>query len=288
MPLTAPLVFAFAAGMAATVNPCGFAMLPAYISMFLGGDPGEGARPSVASGLKVGLAVTVGFLGLFSAVGLLVAAGLQTMLRYVPWVALVIGAALVALGVAVLRGYHLTARTIDVGGRRDRSLRSMVGFGVAFGAASVSCTLPIFLSVVGVATRAPSLLGGWAVFVTYATGMGVVLTAVAVALVSSRQALVRRLRGILPHVERIGGWFLVGSGLFIIYYWTVALSVPPATSSPFFTPIVWVDRISAWFTTRVAAAPLLWAGVLTGVIVLVVAIEARRARRVRESASPRR
>ncbi|MDP3063594.1 MAG: hypothetical protein Q8O40_10375 [Chloroflexota bacterium] len=34
-----PLGFAFGAGMVATVNPCGFALLPAYISLYLGGGP---------------------------------------------------------------------------------------------------------------------------------------------------------------------------------------------------------------------------------------------------------
>jgi len=34
--IDAPLAFAFGAGMVATVNPCGFAMLPAYLSFFLG------------------------------------------------------------------------------------------------------------------------------------------------------------------------------------------------------------------------------------------------------------
>mgnify|MGYP001611737333 FL=1 len=31
-----PLGYAFGAGMVSTVNPCGFAMLPAYLGLFLG------------------------------------------------------------------------------------------------------------------------------------------------------------------------------------------------------------------------------------------------------------
>ncbi len=31
-----PLGFAFTAGMATAANPCGFAMLPAYLSLYLG------------------------------------------------------------------------------------------------------------------------------------------------------------------------------------------------------------------------------------------------------------
>ena len=34
--IDAPLAYAFGVGMVATVNPCGFAMLPAYLSFFLG------------------------------------------------------------------------------------------------------------------------------------------------------------------------------------------------------------------------------------------------------------
>ena len=34
--IDAPLALAFTAGMVATVNPCGFAMLPAYLGYFLG------------------------------------------------------------------------------------------------------------------------------------------------------------------------------------------------------------------------------------------------------------
>ena len=38
---TLPVSYAFGTGMLAAVNPCGFALLPAYISFFLG-DTGEG------------------------------------------------------------------------------------------------------------------------------------------------------------------------------------------------------------------------------------------------------
>ena len=136
MILTSPLFFAFAAGMVATVNPCGFAMLPAYVSMFLGSDEGDDAAAGAATGLRVGIAVTIGIFALFSVVGLLLSFGMQRLLEFVPWAALVIGALLFGLGIAVLRGYHLTARMISVKKRTGRSFLAMTGFGVAFGTAS--------------------------------------------------------------------------------------------------------------------------------------------------------
>ena len=281
MILTTPILFAFAAGMVATVNPCGFAMLPAYVSMFLGADEEPEVSPGVWAGLRVGAAVTVGFLALFGVVGVLVSVGLWGILAYVPWIALIIGAGLFILGIAVLRGFHLTARVISVKTSKNKSFLGMAGFGVAFGTASISCTLPIFLSIVGLSTRAENLVAGWTVFVAYAAGMGIVLTAIAVALVTSRRMMVTRLHGVLPYVERIGGWLLVASGLFIVYYWGVALSVSPGQESILYTPISWIEGVSSWFTTSVGNAPLLWAGALVGVIALIILGEMRRVNRRR-------
>lgn len=287
MILTTPILFAFVAGMVATVNPCGFAMLPAYVSMFLGEDDDSGASPGAWAGLRVGAAVTAGFLALFGVVGVLVSVGLWGILAYVPWIALIIGAGLFILGIAVLRGFHLTARVISVKTSNRRSFLGMAGFGVAFGAASISCTLPIFLAVVGLSARSSNVISGWSVFVAYAAGMGVVLTAMAVALVTSRRMIVTRMRRILPYVERIGGWLLVTSGLFIVYYWGVQLTVNPGQGSILYRPISFVGGISAWFTNSIGNAADTWAiGFATVILVAGIApIIWSRRRRTKESAA---
>ena len=66
--LDAPLAYAFTAGLVATVNPCGFPMLPAYLSYFVGADgdasgPAADAGPAVRVLRAVGaaLAVSAGF-----------------------------------------------------------------------------------------------------------------------------------------------------------------------------------------------------------------------------------
>src|SRR3546814_15394402 len=69
--IDAPLAIAFASGMLATVNPCGFAMLPAYLGFFLGQEGGDrDVRASVRRPLGVGLSVSAGFPLVFSIVGL--------------------------------------------------------------------------------------------------------------------------------------------------------------------------------------------------------------------------
>ena len=71
--LLAPLGFAFAAGMVAAVNPCGFAMLPAYLGLYLGSGDTDGRTHllrHVGRALLVGGLVTVGFVLLFGVAGL--------------------------------------------------------------------------------------------------------------------------------------------------------------------------------------------------------------------------
>ncbi len=111
--IDAPLALAFTAGLVATVNPCGFAMLPAYLSWYIGTEGGPGDRPATLAtrlgrALVVGATVSVGFLVVFVATGALVTAGVRSFIDYVPWVAVIIGVALVGLGVTLLAGREIS------------------------------------------------------------------------------------------------------------------------------------------------------------------------------------
>jgi cytochrome c-type biogenesis protein len=93
---TVPISIALVAGGLAVVNPCGFPLLPAFLSFSLGAD--EQRLPMASSralqGLLVGALVTVGFLGFFALVGLPVSYGVAAIARAVPWAGLATGAAL--------------------------------------------------------------------------------------------------------------------------------------------------------------------------------------------------
>ena len=95
-------LFAFAAGMASAVNPCGFAMLPAYLGLYLGSNLNEEERPgpvaSILRGLVVGGAVSAGFIILFGIVGGAVGLSASFISDLLPWLGLIIGAVLVGAG----------------------------------------------------------------------------------------------------------------------------------------------------------------------------------------------
>jgi cytochrome c biogenesis protein CcdA len=221
--------YAFSAGMVATINPCGFAMLPAYVSYILAtGDAASSSPDGVSLGvtyllgraLLVGGTLTAGFLLLFALAGTLISLGAYILVTVMPWIGLLIGAALMLLGGWLLLGNHLVVPGLpQVQARRERSLRDIFIFGMAYGLASLSCTLPIFLIAVGSAFTAQGVGAGLTRFLAYGLGMGVVLMSLTMSLALFEGVLVGYLRRLLPYMERAGAVLLLGAGAYIVYYW---------------------------------------------------------------------
>ena len=225
--MTAALALAFSAGMVATLNPCGFAMLPAYLSFFMGiKEEGRSRGAVMRSALRVGVIVSVGFLIVFGIAGIIVTGVSRSVAtRWIPWLALVVGVGIVLLGVALLFGYELTVGLPKAGrGAKDRGYRSVVGFGVSYAVASLSCTLPVFLTVVATQITQRSFASGILIFLAYAAGMAVVLLGITVVLALGKQSLVGKLRASARHISRISGVILVLAGAWIVWFWSTALA----------------------------------------------------------------
>jgi cytochrome c-type biogenesis protein len=249
--IDAPLALAFGAGMVATVNPCGFAMLPAYLAFFLGGEGGAGdVRSSLQRSLVVGVSVSLGFLAVFSAVGLAIYHLSASVDRYTPWATIVIGIGLLLLGVAMLRGYEPTniLPKLQKGGRQ-RTGGSMFLFGVSYAVASISCALPLFTSAVAGTFRRANLVSSLAVFVAYSLGMTLVLLALTVSLGMARQGVLRWLRKALPHIARASGLLLLLAGAYLVHYGWYERRVRSGRagrSSAVDTVTGWSDGIATW------------------------------------------
>ncbi len=224
--LVALLPWAFSAGAIATLNPCGFALLPAYLAYFVGQPAaGAGSWAEGRRGVVVGLGMTAGTLTVFLAAGAVVSAVGVVLARYLPWLGLVIGALVVLAGVAMvvrpalqvgLRVPNPAAHRLAVGGLGGA--RAYYLFGVGYGLASLGCTLPIFLVVMTQALAAGGFGPGLVVFAAYGLGMGLVLLALSVAVGVGRGVLLRSLRTVVPHVRWVGAAGMVAAGAYLIYY----------------------------------------------------------------------
>lgn len=213
---------AFAAGMIAALNPCGFAMLPAYLALVVNGE--QTSRPrAVGRALTATAAMAVGFLTVFGLFGLLTVSAASTVQQYAPYLTLVVGVVLVALGLWLLSGRELTAlswNSARLGSRWTPTARlgSMFGYGVGYAVASLSCTIGPFLAVTGSSLRTGSLLDGVLVYVAYAAGITLVVGVLAVAVALANSALIDRIRRVLPYLNRISGAVLIMVGLYVGYY----------------------------------------------------------------------
>jgi cytochrome c biogenesis protein CcdA len=224
-----PVGYAFGAGMVATVNPCGFALLPAYIAFYLGDNPhGSGAEhlPSrLLKSLLISLMVTLGFVLLFGVVGLAINSGGRFIVDMMPWAGLAVGVLMLALGAWLLAGkrnLYLGAATrlsarINVG--KGGNIPSYFLFGIAYGVASLSCTLPLFLIVVVSSLTGSSFMSGMTQFLSYSLGMGTTLLALTLGMAVFKSVAATYMRRIVPYVERASAGMVTLAGIFIIYYW---------------------------------------------------------------------
>ena len=222
-----PLALAFAAGLLAAFNPCGFALLPAYLAYFVGVAGDKQSSPLRATGraIVVSATLTLGFAAVFGAVGLAVTLASVQVSRFAPWFTVVIAAGLVALGIAMIRGYEpkLSLPRLSKGANRDCGLPGIFLFGVSYATVSLSCTLPPFLAAVTTTFQDTSLTGGIATFLLYAAGMGSVLAVLSVAVAVAQRQVVTGMRRLLPHVHRASGGLLVVAGLYAGWYGTYEL-----------------------------------------------------------------
>lgn len=211
---------AFTGGLVAALNPCGFALLPAYLTLAV---RGETSSPLAAVGraFAATAAMALGFVAVFGTFGLLAVSVASVVQHYVPYVTVLIGVVLVALG-----AWLLTGREFGVLIPLSRSARwaptarigSMFGYGVGYALASLSCTVGPFLAITGVSFRNGHLLEGLWVYLAYGAGMAAIAGVLAIAIAVARSTVVDRMRRIVPYVNRISGGVLVLVGLYVGYY----------------------------------------------------------------------
>ena len=223
------LGYAFGAGMVSAVNPCGFAMLPVYLSLYLGANEEHYRERAwyIRVGRAIGVAsvVTAGYGLLFGVLGVLVSAGGTYLLNLMPWLSLIIGICLILLGIWLMLGNQLsmefmTRLSARIGDPRNISVKGFFLFGLGFGATSLGCTLPIFLVVVGGSLTSGDFITGFTQFVLYIFGTGSVLMVLSVGMSLVKGGTVLSLfRRVMPYVHIISAVFLILAGAYICYYW---------------------------------------------------------------------
>ncbi len=274
------LWLSFGSGLLAAVNPCGFVLLPTYLTYYLGlnGRPDERRDGAVGRALVVSLSLSAGFMSVFLLVGSISRLFTDWINQNAKYVSLVIGLGMVVLGVAMLFGYRLPLTTpkLDVGGRvRDRTVFSMFVFGVAYAVASIGCTIGPFSATVLGTIDTEGFATGLVAIALYGVAMSLLVTALTVSLAVAQEGLLRVLRRGMKYVELASASVMIVSGLYLAWYWynDIREKYDDRLTG---NVLDWQERIQQWIDDNRAVLAVIFGLVVAGAI--VAAVEQRRRR----------
>ncbi len=218
--------YSFMLGILAAVNPCGFVLLPAYLLYFLGIDSANPAaqKAPIRRALLVSAAVSSGFMLVFLVIGTISRLFTQWIELNAKYAGLLIGVALVVMGLAMLAGWKPSFITPSIGGERDRSLRAMFVFGIAYAVASIGCTIGFLTTAIFGSIGLHGFVSGVFSLVLYGVGMGLLVSTLTVTLAVAQGGLLRVLRNGLRYMDKLASGFIVLTGLYLTWYWYVAVS----------------------------------------------------------------
>jgi cytochrome c biogenesis protein CcdA len=258
----------FLTGMVASVNPCGFVLLPTYLLYFLGLNGGGGSqRATVRRALAVGAAVSAGFITVFVIIGVISRVFTTWLNENAKYAGLVIGLVLVVLGISMLAGYRLPIATpkLQAGGK-DRTARSMYLYGVGYAVASIGCTFPLFSSIVLGTVSTQGFANGVVAVAFYGVGMALVVIALTVTLAVAQTGMLRVLRAGMRYVETIGAAVVLLSGMYLTWYWisTIRDDLPSnqVTNAQ--------ERIQNWIYTHQALVGWTFGVIVAAAVVFVL------------------
>ena len=223
---------AFSAGLISFLNPCGFAMLPVYITYYFKNENLEKTNFEKNSFLKriffallLGLIVSLGFAFTFSIIGILVSYIGKGLLKYAGWLDLFIGFLLIIIGFIYLFNLNskINLNKLTNLGEKLKSNKtknkyaSFFLYGIGFAIASLGCTLPIFLLVVASALKTNGILNGILIFLIYAAGMSFFMILFSVAVALSKIIIEKTLKIWIPYIYKFGAVIVILAGVYLIY-----------------------------------------------------------------------
>jgi cytochrome c-type biogenesis protein len=222
-------VYAFLLGVVAAFNPCGFALLPAYLGLYLNDQQaGDDLAARTRRSLKVSLVVAGAFTVLFGVTGALFSLASTLIVRLLPWVGLGVGVVLIVVGGMTIGGRPITFDAAQqfaskLGrGAGTSSTRGYAAFGLAYGLASLGCALPLFLALVGTAVVLGGVGSAVLAFVLYGLGMAATLGVLTVLAGIVSFGILSRVRSVGRVVSVVGSVLLLVSGAYVVYYWLTA------------------------------------------------------------------
>lgn len=205
--------FAFTAGIFSFFSPCGYPLLPGYISYYLG------SKAPIAKAISGSLICALGLVTVFSIMGVLASTVSAILSTLVPLLNLAAGAIIILMGVSMLLQLKI-GMLFPIRISRREGFLGLFTFGIAYGFAVTGCSAPIFLSVLFYAMT-KGLFNGAATFISYAMGMAFPLIITGILSAKSKELVMKKAVNLVPKIQKISGAFLIILGMYLFYLYYI-------------------------------------------------------------------
>lgn len=215
------LSIALVAGILATFNPCGFALLPAYLGALVLDTKHEKQRifDPYWRALRFSFAMAIGLVLVFSIFALVVIPFSLSLQQYLPIVTALIGIVLLVLGVQLFLGKEFLVRQLfNPNVAPKTQLFTQIGYGITFALGSLSCTIGPFVAIASTALASANWLGIILNFATYGMGMGLTVLILAVSVAAANKSLIVRIRNARLFIEKLTAGLVFVVGVYLLIY----------------------------------------------------------------------
>ena len=224
--MSIPILLAFTAGLVTAFNPCGIALLPSYLLYLLSGRVRK-TRWQWFNGAIAGILTTVGAAVVFGGASLLLSSVGQVLFEIVPVVSLLMAGFLVVLAIFTWRGslkFNAIPGTGMIAGLQrifERgSAEAFIAYGMSFGMVSLTCSLPVFMVVVGEGLSRP-LPAQVLLYGAFAVGLGTVITGLSTVTAVTRVFVERVIEQVMPMVQKASAVIMIAAASYLVWYWIV-------------------------------------------------------------------
>ena len=206
---------AFAAGTLSFLSPCVFPLVPGYLSFLTGSAAGQGDRRRA---VLLAACFALGFGLVFVALGATASSVGQLIGAHKRWLELAGGLLILLFGIHLLGIVRIPLLYREARFHQVASPKGPLGavlVGAAFGFGWSPCVGPMLGGVLTLAAAEGTVSQGIVLLVAYAAGLAIPFL-LAAALLDRFLGASKRIRPLLPWIERAGGALLAAFGLLLL------------------------------------------------------------------------
>lgn len=168
---------------------------------------------SMDRGILAGVVFTSGLVTVLSIIGALLSFVGGVLIAFLPWLQLVVAAAIMLLGLIQIIQLNLPSFA-----PRMQVKKGIVGlylFGLGFGLVISGCTAPIFFSII-LYSFISGFQNGVLTLASYGLGMGLVTMVVSIVTVQTKQCMLNQIARYSNWINQITGVVLIAAGLYVL------------------------------------------------------------------------